>query len=191
MVRTLFLCACPVHLKGPQFACSGLWIGGRGRLRRCHKEGRAPLLSECVMQQPLLWTPEEKTFGVDAWKCFLRFVLSVGGPLRSPGLVTFPLWNIWQVSVERHQCEHYIKVLCFFSLSAAELRCFWCPADCACWFGAIDQSFGRLHCVCVFFFMAKHINSLFCKASISQRSCISADTSWNPPLSSLTFLQSS
>lgn len=76
--------------KGLNLPAVGFWIGGRGRLRRCHREGRAPLLSECVMQQPLLWTPEEKTFGVDVWKCFLRFVLSVGGRLRRRWLVTFP-----------------------------------------------------------------------------------------------------
>lgn len=123
--------------KGLNLPAVGFWIGGRGRLRRCHREGRAPLLSECVMQRPLLWTPEEKTFGVDVWKCFLRFVLSVGGRLRRRWLVTFPLRNIWQVSVEQHQCEHYIKVLFFFfSLSATESLkpccCCWCPADCAC-----------------------------------------------------------
>lgn len=121
--------------KGLNLPAVGFWIGGRGRLRRCHRAGRAPLLSECVMQQPLLWMPEEKTFGVDVWKCFLRFVLSVGGRLRRRWLVTFPLRNIWQVSVEQHQCEHYIKVLFFFSLSATEslkLCCWWCPADCAC-----------------------------------------------------------
>lgn len=99
--------------KGLNLPAVGFWIGGRGRLWCCHREGHAPLLSECVMQQPLLWKPE-KTLQVDVWKCYLGLVLSVGGWSCGWWLVTFPLRNTWQVSFEQDQCEYYIKVVLLF-----------------------------------------------------------------------------
>lgn len=99
--------------KGLNLPAVGFWIGGCGRLWCCHREGHAPLLSECVMQQPLLWKPG-KTLQVDVWKCYPGFVLSVGGWSCRWWVVTFPLRNTWQVSFEQDQCEYYIKVLFLF-----------------------------------------------------------------------------
>lgn len=101
--------------KGLILPAVGFWMRGCGRLWCCHREGHAPLLSECVMQQPLPWKTK-KMFQVDVWKCYLGFVLSVGGGWWRWWLVTFTFRNIWQVlSVEQDLCEYYIKVfLCLF-----------------------------------------------------------------------------
>lgn len=60
----------------PPLVC--YWARGSGRLRCCHREGRAPLSSEWLMQQPLPWRAE-KMFQVDAWKGSLGSVCRVGG----------------------------------------------------------------------------------------------------------------
>lgn len=54
------MCALEKSLVLPMVGC---WMSNCRRLRCYHREGRAPLLSECVTQQPLLWM-REKCFGL-------------------------------------------------------------------------------------------------------------------------------
>lgn len=80
----------------------GCWMSNCGRLWCCHREGRAALLSECVMQQPLPWM-REKT---DVWLKVRSFVLNVGGWWRWE-LVPFAFRNMTNVLYNKW----YVKVI--------------------------------------------------------------------------------
>lgn len=95
-------CARPLHLKRPRFCLR--WAIEReavGGLRCCHGEGHAPLMSEWVTQQPLPWRGKKKRhkkkcFRLMFGKCYLGFVLSVGGMMKMMA-ARFAFRNIWQV----------------------------------------------------------------------------------------------
>lgn len=102
--------------KGLIFPAVGFWMRGCGRLWCCYREGHAPHLSECVMQQPLPWKTK-KMFQVDVWKGHLSFVLSVGGGWWRWWLVTFAFRNIsWTRPV---WILHKSVLFWFFSI-------YWC-----------------------------------------------------------------
>lgn len=65
-----------VRTSSPVWPIVGCWMSNCGRLWCCQREGRAPLLSECVMQEPLPWMREN----IPDWCLKARgFVLNVGG----------------------------------------------------------------------------------------------------------------
>lgn len=114
IVHTFSLCTHLGHLKRPPFACRGL-LNGRLWEVVVLPQGR-PCSTHAGVCYATAITVEDKMFQVDVWKCYLGFVLSVGGWWWRWWLVTFAFRNIWQVfSVALALCEYYIKVfLCAF-----------------------------------------------------------------------------
>lgn len=196
IVHTLSLCACPVHLKRPQFACSGLlnqrpWeAAALPQGRPCSTLVRVRYATAITVDAggKNVWGGRLKVLSALCFERGRTIAPPMAGYIPPQKYLTSvcraaPVWTLHKdvIFFFLSLCNWEFETLLLLLMSS-RLRMLILSYRPMLWSIRLFVWF--------FFLMVKHINSFFCKASISQHSCISADTHWNPPFSASTSLPS-